>query len=247
MARGLGHNRAFTLLELLVAMTLMVVTAACLYTALYTGFRAKRSAQLAVEPTSMAINAIELIKQDTYGILPATGTLAGAYLGTNSRDSKGMDNDSLEFYTTHIYSDDDQLIGGLGKIELLLDEDNDEDLDEDREGYRLIRRVSTNLLSPNTVEYEEQVLCRNVQSLNILYYDEEDGWMDDWDSTADANSLPLAIEIEIQVLHNGTGVNDSKEPQTRRLIQSFAIPCGGAQKEGETDTTSGASGGQMGT
>jgi len=62
MARGVKQYKAFTLLELLVAMTLMVVTAACLYTALYTGFRAKLSAQSAVEPTSLAINAIELIK-----------------------------------------------------------------------------------------------------------------------------------------------------------------------------------------
>ena len=244
MARGVKQYKAFTLLELLVAMTLMVVTAACLYTALYTGFRAKRSALSAVGPTSLAINAIELIKQDTYGILPATGTLAGAFLGTNSRDTKGMDIDSLEFYTTHIYADDEQLVGGLGKIELLLDEDDDENTDDDREGYRLVRNVTTNLLSPKTVEYEEQVLCRNVQSLNLRYYDEEDGWMDDWDSTADANSLPLAMEIDIQVIHNGTG--SDKEPQTRQLIQSFAIPCGGAQEESEANTTTGAGGGQTG-
>lgn len=245
MASGLRHHRAFTLLELLVAMTLMVVTASCLYTALYTGFRAKRSAQFAVEPTALAINAIELIKQDTYGVLPATGTLAGAFLGTDSRDSMGKDTDSLEFYTTHIYSGSDEVVGGLGKIELLLDEDDDEELEEDPEGYRLVRKVTTNLLSPSTVEYEEQVLCRNVQSLNLRYYGEEDGWVDEWDSTEDANSLPVAIEIDIQVLHNENGTTSQygTEPQTRRLIQCFAIPCGGAQEE-ETETT-GTTGGQM--
>jgi prepilin-type N-terminal cleavage/methylation domain-containing protein len=246
MAGGLRQSRAFTLLELLVAMTLMVVTASCLYTALYTGFRAKRSAQLAVEPTSLAINAIELIKQDTYGVLPLGGTLAGSFLGTNSRDTEGKDIDSLEFYTTHIYADDDQLVGGLGKIELLLEEDDDEDISVDREGYRLIRKVTTNLLSPKTVESEEQVLCRDVQSLNLRYYDEEDGWMDEWDSTADANSLPLAMEIDIEVLHNGTSANHSKEPQTRRLTQSFAIPCGGAQQESDEQSATGTGGGQMG-
>ena len=245
MIKDVRQNKAFTLLELLVAMTLMVVTAACLYTALYTGFRAKRSALSAVEPTSLAINAIELIKQDTYGILPATGTLAGAFLGSNARDTKGMDMDSLEFYTTHIYADEDRLAGGLGKIELLLEEDNDdEDFEGDREGYRLMRKVTTNLLSPKTVESEEQVLCRYVKSLNLRYYDEEDGWVDDWDSTADANSLPLAMEIDIQVIHNGTG--SDKESQTRRLMQSFAIPCGGAQEESEANTATGAGGGQTG-
>lgn len=247
MAGGIGHYKAFTLLELLVAMTLMVVTAACLYTALYTGFRAKKSAQLAVEPTSLAINAIELIKQDTYGVLPLGGTLAGSFLGTNARDTKGMDTDSLEFYTTHIYSDSSNLVGGLGKIELLLEEDDDEDLGKNREGYRLMRKITTNLLSPKTTEPEEQVLCRNVKSLNMRYYDEESGWLDEWDSTADANSLPVAMEIDIQVLYDGTGINNSKESQTRRLMQSFKIPCGGVKEESETTDTTGTGGGQTGS
>ncbi len=37
--------RASRLLELIVAMSLMVVVSSCLYTALYTGFRAYRSAR----------------------------------------------------------------------------------------------------------------------------------------------------------------------------------------------------------
>ena len=226
----------------------MVVTASCLYTALYTSFRAKRSARFAVEPTRIAIHAIELIKQDVYGILPLGGTLAASFLGTNSSDTEGMDNDSLEFYTTHIYADDDLLAGGLGKIELLLEEDNDEELEENPEGYKLMRIITTNLLSSKTADSEEQVLCRNVQSLNLRYYDEEDGWVDAWDSTEDANSLPLAIEIDIQVIHNGNATSQkvSEEPQARRLMQSFLIPCGGMKEESEEETATGTSGGQTG-
>ena len=239
MAGNVRKYKAVTMLELLVAMTLMVVIASCLYTALYTGFRAKRSALSAVEPTSLAINAIELIKQDTYGILPVGGTLAGTFLGNDSLGINGVDADSLEFYTTHIYSENDNPVGGLGKIELGLEEDTDnlaEDTVYDRDNYRLVRRITTNLLSPRAIEPEEQVLCRNVRSLNFRYFD-GDSWLEEWDSTADANSLPLAMEIDIQVLYNTNGSN--KEPQVRRLIQSFAIPCGGAaQEEGQTENGS---------
>ena len=224
MAGNLRKYKGVTMLELLVAMVLMVVISSCLYTALYTGFRAKRSAMSAVEPTSLAINAIELIKQDTYGVLPLGGTLAGSFLGNDSIGVNGVQADSLEFYTTHIYSENGHPIGGLGKIELLLEEDTD----YDRENYRLVRRITTNLLSPRGIDPEEQVLCRNVKSLNLRYFD-GDNWLDDWDSTADANSLPLAMEIDIQVLYNTNGSN--KESQVRRLTQSFAIPCGGAAQE----------------
>jgi hypothetical protein len=225
MAGNLKRYKAVTMLELLVAMTLMVVTASCLFTALYTGFRAKRSALSAVEPTLLAINAIELIKRDTYGVLPLGGTLTGSFIGYDSLGVNGVDADSLDFYTTQIYSDDDYPVGGLGKIELALEEDTD---NYERENYQLVRRITTNLLSPRTIESEEQVLCRNVKSLNIRYFD-GDSWLEEWDSTADANSLPLAMEIEIQILYKTNGSN--KQSQIRQLTQCFAIPCGGAAQE----------------
>lgn len=237
MAGGSIQYKAFTLLELLVAMTLMVAAAACLYTALYTGFRARRSALLAVEPTSLAINAIELLKQDIYGVLPPTGVLAGAFVGTDSIGIEGVDADSLEFYTTHIYADEDYPAGGLGKIELVLEEDTD----YDQADYRLVRRVTTNLLPPRGIDPEEQVLCRNVMSLNLRYFDGE-GWLDEWDSTADANSLPLAVEIEIQIRQGQT--NGTDESQQRRLVQSFAIPCGVSTQEEQDSGASGQGGSQ---
>jgi prepilin-type N-terminal cleavage/methylation domain-containing protein len=226
---------AFTLLELIVAMSLMVVVSSCLYTALYTGFRAYRSAQAAVDPTSAAINVIELLKQDIGGVLPPGGTLAGAFIGTDSGGLKGVDADSLEFYTTHVYVDDTQLtgsttntplVGGIGKVALLLEEDS-----EKKDGtYLLLRQVTTDLLAPKQMEPEEQVLCRNVASLNFRYFDGSN-WLDEWDSTADANSLPLAVEVDIEIAHNG---QHGKELQKRRLVQSFAIPCKSEPTESET-------------
>jgi prepilin-type N-terminal cleavage/methylation domain-containing protein len=231
---------AFTLLELLVAMVLMVVTAACLYTALYTGFRAQRTAARAVEPTLKAINVIELLKQDIFGVLAPTGTLAGAFVGTDAGGIKGVDADYLEFYTTRVHAEDDEVAGGLGKIELTLEED----VDSDDGTYKLLRRVTTNLLSPRTIDPVEQVLGRQIVSLNLRYYDVDGGWLDEWDSTADANSLPHAVEIDIQVAHAANGSVD--EAETRRLVQCFPIPCGAwvaaeTETEGETATEGGGS------
>ncbi len=233
---------AFTLLELLVAMSLMVVVASCLYTSLYTGFRAYRSAQAAVDPTSTAINVIELLKQDIRGVLPPGGTLAGSFIGTDSAGLKGVDTDSLEFYTTHVYVDDTlltgltttttntSLVGGIGKVGFLLEEDS-----ETKDGtYLLLRQVTTDLLAAREMEPEEQVLCRSVASLNFRYFDGSD-WLDEWDSTADANSLPLAVEIDLEVAHHD---KHNQESQKRRLVQSFALPCKSASTE---ESTTGAS------
>jgi prepilin-type N-terminal cleavage/methylation domain-containing protein len=233
MAGDRLHPRGFTLLELLVAMTLMVVTAACLYTALYTGFRAHRSAMSAVQPTFRALDAIELLKQDIYGVLPPTGVLAGAFVGTDLRGIKGADTDSLEFYTTQVYGGRDETVGGIGKVELGLEEDLDADLyGNTRDSYKLVRKVTSNLLSPKVIDPNEQVLCRNVVSLNLRYFDGS-SWVDEWDSAEDANSLPLAVEIDIQVVDDtrnkstqSTVVTATTELPKRRLIESFTIPCG---------------------
>lgn len=243
MARVRIQIGGFTLLELLVAMTLMVVTASCLYTALYTGFHAQRSARAAVEPTSQALNAIELLKQDIYGVLPPKGTLAGAFIGTNSRSSSGVDADYLEFHTTQTYADTGRPTGGIGKIELALETDDDEHVA--RDSYRLVRKVTTNLLSPKEVEPEEHVLCRNVMSLNLRYFD-GDSWLDEWDSTEDANSLPKAVEVNIEIANRLR--HSSEEIERRRLLQSFTIPCGvsavaAEEQTGSTGTPSGGAGG----
>lgn len=221
-------------------MSLMVVVASCLYSALYTGFRAYRSAQAAVDPTSVAINVIELLKQDICGVLPPGSHLAGSFIGTDSGGLKGVDADSLEFYTTHVYVDDAELdglttntplVGGIGKVNLLLEEDS-----ETKDGtYLLLRQVTTNLLAPQVTDVDEQVLCRGVASLNLRYYDGT-GWLDEWDSTADANSLPLAVEVDIEIARHDKG---SKELQKRRLVQSFTLPCQTATTE--TDDTSATS------
>jgi len=235
---------AFTLLELLVAMSLMVVVASCLYTSLYTGFRAYRSAQAAVDPTTTALNVIELLKRDIRGVLPPGSHLAGAFIGTDSAGLRGVDTDSLEFYTTHVYVDDTlwsgstlattntPLVGGIAKIDLRLEEDS-----ETKDGtYLLLRDVTTDLLAPKEMEPEEQVLCRDVASLNFRYFDGSN-WLDEWDSTADSNSLPLAVEIDLEIAHRD---KHSPELQKRRLVQSFALPCKTVAADSST-TTSGTS------
>ncbi len=212
-------RKAFTLLELLVAMSLMVVVAACLYSSLYTAFRARRSASAAVEPSMTAANAIDILKQDISGALPPKGILAGTFLGMNSTDGKGGDSDSVSFYTTRLHTREGKRpYGGIDLIELVLAQDDNDEGDV----CRLVRRVTPSVISPRVLEPDEQVLCRNVRSLSIRYFDGFD-WLDDWDSTAHGNELPLAVEIGLQIAYK-TSKSD-KEAQPHKLTQTFLIPC----------------------
>ena len=228
MTANATTRKGFTLLEMLAAMTLMVAAAACLYSSLYTGFRAKRAAEAAIEPSTAAANAIEIIKRDILGALPPSGILAGSFIGMNSIDGLGQDSDIVTLYTTHMHTADDRPVGGTSLVELLLE------ADAGNGGCKLLRRVTTNLLSPRTVEPDEQVLSRGVGSLNIRYFDGF-SWLDEWDSTAHEDTLPQAVEIGLRITYKTR--ESAEQARPCKLIQSFLIPCGVPDSQQEQSGT----------
>jgi len=228
MTANATTRKGFTLIEMLAAMTLMVAVASCLYSSLYTGFRAKRAAEAAIEPSTAAANAIEIIKRDIIGALPPSGILSGAFIGMDSIDGLGQDSDIVTLYTTHMHTANDRAVGGTCLVELLLE------ADADNGGSKLLRRVTTNLLSPRTVEPDEQVLSRSVESLNLRYFDGF-SWLDEWDSTAHEDTLPQAVEIGLQITYKSR--ESAKQARPCKLIQSFLIPCGAPDsQEGRSGT-----------
>ena len=108
------RRHGFTLLELLLAMTMTAIIAGSLYAALRIGFRAEAAAEAAVEPARTADLAMGLLRPDfesavapsaaaTSGVAASaasgTGALRGAFTGTDQSGDGGLPADTLEFYT----------------------------------------------------------------------------------------------------------------------------------------------------
>ena len=216
----------FTLLEMLVALALMGILAAGLYTSLTIGFNARARAEAALEPVRSATLALELLRGDIVSVLPPTGVLAGGFVG---QDVKGADStseaDTLVFYST--VEDAGRAAPGTRKIEFALA------AGDDGSASILVRRVTANLLAPSTPEPAEEVLCRNVTSLNIRYFDGTD-WLDSWDSGTRDNALPLAIEVRIRIGGGGA----SEPEQGYRLARVFVLPCATIASEESTTSAS---------
>ena len=216
-----GHNRkasAFTLLEVLVATALISILAGSLYATLRIAFKARRSAMASVEPVRKADLALGLLGEDLRSAAVPNGRLAGPFAGQDAADDRGHDSDSLAFYGTTRSPEAAEGIGDLQKVELLCEPS------ADGETQVLVRCVTTNLLSPTTVEPQREILCRGVYAFNLRYFDGTD-WLDTWDSTTVNNVLPSAIEVTLQL-------NDDrpKDPNLGgyRLLQVFRLPCGPA-------------------
>jgi type II secretion system protein J len=228
-------KKGFTFLELLVAMALMNIIAAALYASLYAGFKARNSAKQATEPMRAAQIAIGMLQSDLEAAQPPKGILAGEFLGVNNADDGDMDWDTLTFYTSNHNPYEGETACDIRKVELAIAESEEDEL----KGLVLVRRITTNLLSPKTLEPIEEVLCRGVTSFNLRYLDGFE-WLDEWDSIVYNDTLPKAVEVTIGIEQEPGTEEDEDETSEYKLTQAFIIPCSGTSSGGEGRAAGGA-------
>ncbi len=219
---------AFTLLEMLAAMGLMSVLAGSLYASLHIGFRARDSAVAALEPVRTAELTIELLREDIESVLPPTGILAGEFIGQDAKDDSQRDADTLLFHSSANDPEEGEKACDIRRVEFVF-----ASLGRDRpspEGTErvLVRRITTNLLAPETVEPKVEILFRRVLAFNLRYFDGFD-WYDDWDSTLQGDVLPLGVEVVLEVERSA---GEQPAATGYRLSRVFLLPCGRAAEDG---------------
>lgn len=208
--------RGFTLLEMLVAIAMVAIITASLYSALYVGFRAQRSATRAVEPARSATLTLQLLEQDLEGAMSPTGILAGQFLGT---DANGLDGaDGLAFYSSANVPANGESGSDSRYVEFLVAQAQDD------QQPALFRRVTSNLLPSSAPLVREQVLCRNVRAFSLRYFDGTQ-WLESWDSAGQGDLLPLGVEVQIEFTLPVSDARDI-EPSFYRMRRVFEVPCG---------------------
>ena len=215
MFRPLRRNAAFTLMEMLVALGLMALLGTALYGSLRVGFRARKSAERAIQPVRALVLALELLRRDLESVPPPTGILAGALIGTDETAATGRDADMLTLYSHAEGAGGDGAPVRMVALALAESEDGTDTL--------LVRRVTDNLLAPTAPEPDEETLCRGVASLNLRYFDGA-VWSDSWDSGLVDNALPVAVEVGLE-LRAPDSEDGAAGPAGTRV---FLLPCGGA-------------------
>lgn len=206
-------QRAFTLLELLLALTVSVTLAAALSSTLYTAFRARASAERAIEAIHSLDALGEIVGRDLGAALPPTGLLAGTFLGDAS---------SVDFYCSGPEYGA-ALQGGCRRVQYALS-------DGEGDTHALVRRAYANLLAPVEVEPKEEQVCGGVADVKFEYYDGA-SWYDSWDSTQQNDALPVAVRIS---LSRATDSDVAAAPEISKL---FALPC--AVSAATSDTAGG--------
>jgi prepilin-type N-terminal cleavage/methylation domain-containing protein len=243
----LRQGRGFTLVELLLASTAMLVIAAATYASMRLAFKARDRALAAVGPARSAEIAMDAVRRNIESALPPRGLLEGSFLGTTGTETP--ETGAVEFYQmgprprigqtaeSHDRAQrgasesqrlDATTFGGVQRVDLLVAKPQN-----DPNGQpALIRRITRNLLAPTDPTPDEEIICRNVTEFTLRYFDGFQ-WTTDWDSTQYGDVLPLAVEVTLAITGpadptQASGGEDAAAAANRvnyRTMRTFLLPC----------------------
>lgn len=211
-------RRAFTLLELILAVLVFSIVLGAIHVVFFTAFKLRNKTSDAIERALPLQQTLAIIKRDLANLVPPGGTLSGALQSTPTISpttgsssgaglgSSGMSGslnrgNSPQFYTAVGIVDDNAPWGDIERVAYFLAAATN-----NTPGQDLYRSVTRNLLPAMQDETADQFLMSGVEAITFRYYNGT-AWQDTWDSTAVdsatglTNNLPTAIKLELQLHH----------------------------------------------
>lgn len=212
--KTLARNaRGFTLMEVLAATAMVAMLAGSLYASLFIAFKARRSAIAAVDQVRKTTMCMEMIEADLRSAMVPNGILAGEFQGQSGNSSGATGETILSFYTVAMDVEPDVGAGDVKLVEYLLQPSANNQQND------LVRHVTISRPVLEATPPSQEILCRGVKSFTLQYFD---GliWNDIWDSTQQNNTLPLAVEVTIELQPEASGAAGQK------ITQVVYLPCG---------------------
>jgi type II secretion system protein J len=204
----LAQTGGFTLIEILLAVGIFAIVLFAMNTVFYSALKLERAISRSVDERTALNHAFAQLRRDLRGAVPpmtnsyllprdflvtgGSGRLAAEQLGT------------LEFYTTTGRISDLEPWSELQRVRYELVAPTD----PGRRGQELVRIVSRNILATATEQETEQLLVRDVESLEFECFDGAT-WSSAWDTTAADVGLPQAVRVRVLLV--------SADPNVSRL------------------------------
>ncbi|GBE14659.1 pseudopilin GspJ [bacterium BMS3Abin14] len=190
-----GPEKGFTLIEVMVAFTILAVMAGVAFSVVFSSTKRSRALDRQMNLSMEAGSIMNLITEDLAGTFRREGTIP-FFVGSDVFH-EDIPSDEVQFLTTSTLPVDPQASrGDLAEVAYRLT--------FDEEGRSTLFRREQ---SPPSGAYDEggvsNVVSDKVRSFNLRYYDGRD-WVDEWDSLdtgggSDHGKIPLEIEIEIKL------------------------------------------------
>lgn len=210
----LSQRAAFTLLEVLVAVSIFAVVLLAMHSVFYSALRLQNKAVATFDDVAPLEHALTVLKRDLANIVPPGGTLFGAFqslptFGAQTNTGTGSLSPgawatfnavslkgrivSPTFHTAvGILSDQAPWAQVQRVLYYLAEPTNATAIGKD-----LMRSVTRNLLPPVVEEPpEDQWLLSGVEAVVFWFFDGT-SWWETWDSAQQTAKLPQAIKVEL--------------------------------------------------
>lgn len=209
----------FTLLEVIVSTAITAILAASVFACLRVAFRARDSAMAAVRPTQAAEVALSIMRSDLESAMCPRERTIGPFIGT--------------YDTVSFYAPVEPTIGpSHGEMKLIEYGVAPSTNALGQPDLVLVRRIQGNLLANPAPPAYEEIICRNIRTFQLSYFDgtqqlRGDAELEAWDSSQYDNSVPQAVRIVLELAVNEAGEPPApgEEPVIRTTIRVFTLPC----------------------
>jgi type II secretion system protein J len=191
---GLPPARGFTLMEMLLALAVSAIVLAAIGGVFYSAMRLRERTTALLEKAAPLRQALDFLRRDLQGALAPGGLMAGDFKSGAINSSVGA-TAGIQFSTTTGVLKENSPYGDVQEVTYEL---RDPVIRTNGLGKELIRTVSRNLLSATTLDYNEQFLLGDVQSLQFECFDGMD-WRELWDTSLNDTNIPNAVRVRIQL------------------------------------------------
>ncbi|HJT22404.1 MAG TPA: type II secretion system protein GspJ [Nitrospira sp.] len=195
-------EQGFTLVEVLLAVSLVAVIAAMVFSGLYLSATAIEQARAAAADERFLRSTLQVMAEE---LGTSINLSSGPWLGINAQQD-GQPADTVAFLSIGQFRSTD-LASETETVRIVYTKDED----------RLLRVVRRNLYGLTDESIDHMNLAVKVKGFNVRYYDRTTNvWSDEWDGRA-RNGVPSAVLIELTLMQ------ESAQPWTIRQWVSLGM------------------------
>lgn len=184
------RSRAFTLIEMLLAMFAAAIIMAAIYGLFSRAVHLRNHAVELVRQTRLRTRAAATLREDLRGAIVTGGLLASVLEGSAQAPSSKFPG-YLKFSTATARPDDNGVGGDVHQVEYFIASGADP-----KEGT-LVRTVERDPLSPTQIDLPQDPVLGGVTAMEVSFYDGT-AWTDTWSYSTNSPALPEAVRVIIR-------------------------------------------------
>ena len=200
------HNvRAFTLIEMILAVGVSAIVLVVATGAFFTALHLRNATQALVDAEAPLDQTAAILRRDLQCVMvPKTNGIFSGDFKVGNVSSPGVNQTvAIEMYTATGALSETAPWGDVQKVTYELRQPSG----GGQFGKDLIRSVSRNVLATGTMDVDNQWMMGGVDTLRISCYDGQQ-WQTAWDTTdltSATTNLPVAVKVEIGMMGDNNG------------------------------------------